>query len=273
MKGEGMRSEEEMWRAETAPSSRPILGWGVRTWVRGRSRGDGGFRRRQDTPRADEGADAPPESSSAAAASSAGPALDGVASIGLQQANLGAIGLAQADTAALGITQIDGAAIGLEQANLKGLGISQLGDTAAGPSGASLGVSLPENPFEGSGGLQLGLLAKRLNELAKGCEAPPATRAQESPDDEQPDKVIEAAWRTRIAKSRTAIASKYDRFKKGSAEEQAKYKNAQGHIGKENCILEWVDKQWNAYQERRLGATTTTTTMTTTTTTTHGWSS
>ncbi|CAK0803169.1 unnamed protein product, partial [Prorocentrum cordatum] len=177
--------------------------------------------------------------------------LDGVASIGLQQASFGAIGLAQADTAALGIAQIDGAAIGLEQANLKGLGISQLGDTAAGPSGASLGVSLPENPSEGSGGLQLGFPAKRLNELAKGCETPPATRAQDSPDDEQPDKVIEEAWRTRIAKPRTAIASKYDRFKKGSAEEQAKYKNAQGHIGKENCILEWVDKQWNAYQERR----------------------
>ncbi|CAK0903593.1 unnamed protein product [Prorocentrum cordatum] len=180
-----------------------------------------------------------------------GPALDGMASIGLQQANLGAIGLAQADAAALDITQIDGAAIGLKQANLKGLGISQLGDTAAGPSGASLGFSLPENPFEGSGGLQLGFLAKRLNELAKGCETPLATRAQESPGDEQPEKVIEEAWRTRTAKSRTAIASKYDRFKKGSAEEQEKYKNAQGHIGKENCILEWVDKQWNAYQERK----------------------
>ncbi|CAK0863787.1 unnamed protein product [Prorocentrum cordatum] len=182
-----------------------------------------------------------------------GPALDGVASIGLQQANLGAIGLAQADTAAPGITQIDGAAIGLEQANLKGLGISQLGDTAGGPSGASLGVSLPENPSEGSGGLQLGFLAKRPNELAKGCETPPATRAQDSPDDEQPDKVIEEAWRTRIAKSRTAIASKYDRFKKGSAEEQAKYKNAQGHIGKENCILEWVDKQWNVIAGKESG--------------------
>ena len=31
MKGEGMRGEEEMWRAETAPSPHPILGWGVRT--------------------------------------------------------------------------------------------------------------------------------------------------------------------------------------------------------------------------------------------------
>ena len=259
MKGEGMRGEEEMWRAETAPSPRPILGRG--------SRGDGGFRRRQDTAPGAAGA-AASEASSAAGASSAGPAPGGMASIGLQQANLGAIGLAQADTAALGIRQIDGAAVGLNQANLAEMGINPLSDAAAGQSGASQGLALPGNPFDGSGGLQLGFLAKRLNELAKACESPLATRTQAGTDDEQPDKVIEEAWRTRTAKSRTAIASKYDRFKKGNEEEQEKYKKAQGHIGKENCILEWVDRQWNAYTERRLGTTTTTTTRTTTTTTT-----
>ena len=186
-----------------------------------------------------------------------------MASIGLQQANLADLGLAQADTSALGINQADTSALGINQVDGAAIGINQLSDSATGPRGSSQGFSLPANPFGGSGGMQLGFLAQRLNELAKAAETPLATRAQASPEDEPPDKVIEDAWRTRIAKSRTAIASKYDRFKKGSEEEQEKYKKAVGHIGKENCILEWVDKQWNAYTERRLGTTTTTTTTTT----------
>ena len=154
----------------------------------------------------------------------------------------------------LDIKELDGQ--GLAELGIQRIDGGRASDAVAAvaPSG---GLGLPASPW--SGGAQIGALTAKLNELARdqaaASEAPSsaadslATLGGES--EEKIDPVIEDAWKLRSAKSRTAIASKYDRFKKKSEEEQKKYKAAVGHTGKENCILEWVDSQYDAWSEKR----------------------